>query len=407
MFSPLIWGLNFTLKLSLFAPISIELQERLGGSQAQGPGGQGQAMPIRPKITGPTLGGGGLKCLRDQHTEEGSDTGAGGAGAPGRRPFLRRGEGRLGMTTLPTSTSKDAPQPGARASTHPDILGASERKAQPVQRSLSLARPASARGASSQGSDADSFEEEEAPKRSRPSMASSATSYIGLLAQREVLRKTPTVGARPASAPPRRSASPDEPVPRDPKKLFHASALSTAEGKRLQSMMKPVLLSTGRGGAGLSSSPNHSPTSSAPAAAHGEANWDDVSRAIMRRARGENKESTSSQVVSGELSTAGAAGDGPAGRGGGERGRTGGGEDGRTHSGVDFSPVLMAVQGKLAALTQENIALKEQVQALQTQLSTLDQQYEGRLQVYVYVCIYVCMYVYMIICIYVYVYVHI
>ena len=57
-------------------------------------------MPMRPKIAGPTLGGGGLKCLRDQLMEDGA-----GSGEPGRKPFLRRGEGRLGMETVPGLSS--------------------------------------------------------------------------------------------------------------------------------------------------------------------------------------------------------------------------------------------------------------------------------------------------------------
>ena len=52
----------------------------------------------------------------------------------------------------------------------------------------------------------------------------------------------------------------------------------------------------------------------------------------------------------------------------------------RSPSAVDFSPVLQAVQGKLATLTQENIGLKDTIASLQQQLADLDRQYQDRLQ---------------------------
>ena len=57
---------------------------------------------------------------------------------PERRPFLKRGEGRLGMTSLPTSTVKEVLHASADKP-------AVSRKTHPVKRSLSLERPVSAR----------------------------------------------------------------------------------------------------------------------------------------------------------------------------------------------------------------------------------------------------------------------
>ena len=335
----------------------------------------------RPRITGSSIGGGGLASLRDDLTGNdissgGNDDGPGGPSAGTRRPFLRRGEGRLGMTTLPASTSRHA----SRLSTDGPVPS---RQTKPVKRSLSLARPASARPASS-SSDGGSIEEE-TPRSQHTAPA--ATSYASLLKQKELLRKTSSAGMRSAPAP-RRSKSPDEPEPRDVKHLVHASSLSTAEGKRLQNMLKPVLLSTGRGGAGLSTSPNRSPSRSPDSSAQGgggqgrkskaaaklDPGWDDVSQAIMRRARGEKPDAacTFPDARGGERREATAA------AGSSVASEAAPGQ--RSPSAVDFSPVLQAVQGKLAALTQENVGLKEEVKTLQQQLSEVDQQYEVRLQ---------------------------
>ena len=332
----------------------------------------------RPRITGSGIGGGGLASLRDGLS--GGDGGASDTGdRPGtRRPFLRRGEGRLGMTTLPAATSRDA----SRISTEGSF---SSRKTKPVRRSLSLVRPASAASPSSDGGSI----EEETPRSQ--AAAPAATSYTKLLQQKELLRKTSSVGMRPATAP-RRSKSPDEPEPRDVQNLVHASSLSTAEGKRLQNMMKPVLLSTGRGGSGISASPNRSPNRSPTSSVQGplvdggrkqgkssvsdDPKWDDVSEAIMRRARGEKPATSRAQADGGEgrrEADAGAINSSKL-----DPGATAPGQ--RSPSAVDFSPVLQAVQGKLAALTQENIGLKETVATLQQQLSEVDQQYELRLR---------------------------
>jgi len=138
-------------------------------------------------------------------------------------------------------------------------------------------------------------------------------------------------------------------MPRDPKNLVHASALSTAEGKRLQSMMHPVLLSTGRGGSGLSGSPNRSPTNmpesrgrtGSRAAPKDDPNWDAVSEAIMRRARGEMDDT--SRVIAEELiETAQEGGQSAANalrHGHGLSISTGP----RSPSAVDFSPVLQVI----------------------------------------------------------------
>jgi len=314
---------------------------------------------IRPRISGSPLGGGGLSSLRDIPLMHERDMGKA-EGGPSVRPFLRRGEGRLGMTTLPAS----APTDGS--------ISARSQKAQPVKRSLSLARPASARSPSPD-SDADSFEEA-APRRIA---APSSTSYAGLLAQKEQFRKISSKAARPGTAPASRlrSKSPDEPMPRDPSKLVNASALSTAEGRRLQSMIRPVLLSTGRGGVGLSTSPNRSPTRSLTSMSHGKmstiaaaertalnaapksdnSDWDAVSEAIMRRARGEKPDT--SRVLTDDFLVDTARDTVMEMCGAGHSISIGL----RSPSAVDFSPVLQAVQGKLASLTQENIGLKEAV----------------------------------------------
>ena len=92
---------------------------------------------VRPRIV--EIGGGGLASLREQASGyDANGDGNPSSGVPERRPFLKRGEGRLGMTSLPTSTVKEVLH----------ALGdkpAASRKAHPVKRSLSLERPASAR----------------------------------------------------------------------------------------------------------------------------------------------------------------------------------------------------------------------------------------------------------------------
>ena len=226
----------------------------------------------------------------------------------------------------------------------------------------------------SSNSDTESIEEE-APRRS---------SYTSLLAQRENLRKSSSAGMRPSTAPAKRSKSPEEPVLRNSKNVVHASALSTAEGKRLQSMIRPMLLATGRGTPGLSSSPNTSNDGMSTIAAaertgsHASRkedwNLDAASAAIMQKARGAKPDVT--RILSYDMMRDGAmaGGEAQAAERNGGPGHTVVAGPQRAHTAVDFSPVLQAVQGKLAALTQENIGLKETVKSLQHQLSEVDQQ---------------------------------
>jgi hypothetical protein len=47
---------------------------------------------------------------------------------------------------------------------------------------------------------------------------------------------------------------------------------------------------------------------------------------------------------------------------------------------VDFSPVLQALQAKLASLTQENITLRETVKELEQAMGAVEEQYQQRLK---------------------------
>jgi len=187
---------------------------------------------------------------------------------------------------------------------------------------------------------------------------------------------------RPSTAPAKRSKSPEEPALRNSKNVVHASALSTAEGKRLQSMIRPMLLATGRGTPGLSSSPSTSNDGMSTIAAaertgsHASRkedwNFDAASAAIMQKARGAKPDVT--RILTYDMMRDGAMAGGEAQAAERKTGHTVVAGPQRAHSAVDFSPVLQAVQGKLAALTQENIGLKETVKSLQHQLSEVDQQ---------------------------------
>ena len=290
-------------------------------------------MTGRPRIAGSPLGGGGLAALRDQ-----TATGAEGGGTPDKpksRPFLRRGEGRLGMTTLPSAGrlagATDGRRPGGG------------RKTQPVRRSLTLVKPGAARSADN--SDADSFDDEPRGRAEPPF----STSYAGLLAQKEMLRKTANAGtARPATAPPARSLSPDEPVPPQPPKTAGKSSAPPVPwntSTRTDSLAAP----RDTAGATTRSQANHM---------HAEPTLDSVSEAIMRRARGEALRSGEARGGEGYVVTQ---------------------EQRSPQTAVDFSPVLQAVQGKLATLTQENIGLRDTVATLSQRLADADRQCQQRL----------------------------
>ena len=57
-----------------------------------------------------------------------------------------------------------------------------------------------------------------------------------------------------------------------------------------------------------------------------------------------------------------------------------GGESGAATAAPDFSPVLAALQGKLATLTQENIGLRGRVGELEDAMASMDDEYRRRME---------------------------